>query len=40
MNNLRKLEGNMDERIQEFITELREKFAKTGKPLDFANYAQ
>jgi hypothetical protein len=40
MTSLRKLEQNMNERIIEFNSKLREKFAKTGEVLDFANWAR
>ncbi|RAK91925.1 cytochrome P450 monooxygenase [Aspergillus costaricaensis CBS 115574] len=40
MSNLRRLESDMDVRILEFCSTLRTKHAKTGDPLDFAEYAQ
>jgi len=40
MSNLRRLESEMDEHIGELISIFREKFANTGRPVDFACYAQ
>ena len=40
MTNLKRFEGEVDKQIDEMLTIFKNKFAQTGKPLDFACWAQ
>ena len=40
MTNLKRLEGEVDEQIRDMLDIFRTQFARTGKPLDFACWAQ